>query len=118
MTKKESNILLFSITLCWASSYIFIKDLPEDLSSYAYLTLTSGLAGLILLVIFHRSLKKINRKTVLHGLILSGLLAGNMLLEKKGAGIYSLIDGKLSCFFKYYDCAADPFAVPQISDKE
>lgn len=84
MTKKESNILLFSITLCWASSYIFIKDLPEDLSSYAYLTLTSGLAGLILLVIFHRSLKKINRKTVLHGLILSGLLAGNMLLEKKG----------------------------------
>ena len=84
MTKKESNIILFSITLCWASSYIFIKDLPADLSSYAYLTLTAGIAGIILLTIFHRSLLHVDRRTLVHGLILAVLIAGNMLLEKMG----------------------------------
>lgn len=84
MTKKESNILLFSITLCWAVSYIFIKDLPENLSSYAYLALTSGIAGMILLAVFHKALRRLNRRTVFHGIILAGLIAGNMLLEKKG----------------------------------
>ncbi|MGN0308817.1 MAG: DMT family transporter [Lachnospiraceae bacterium] len=84
MTRKESNILLFSITLCWASSYIFIKDLPPDFSSYAYLTLTAGLAGIILLAVFHRSLKKLDKKTIFRGIILAALIAGNMLLEKMG----------------------------------
>ena len=84
MTKKESNIMLLSITLCWASSYIFIKDLPPDLSSYAYLTLTAGIAGIILLAIFHRSLLHLDRGTVFRGMILAVLIAGNMLLEKMG----------------------------------
>lgn len=84
MTKKECNFLLFSITLCWSSSYIFIKDLPADLSSYAYLTLTSGIAGLILAVVFHRSPRRLSRKTVFQGMLLAALLAGNMLLEKAG----------------------------------
>lgn len=51
MTKTENNILLISITLCWASSYIFIKNLPEDFSSYAYLTLTCGIAALLMILI-------------------------------------------------------------------
>ena len=84
MTKKESNIMLLSITLCWASSYIFIKDLPPDLSSYAYLTLTAGIAGIILLAIFHRALLHLDRGTVFRGMILAVLIAGNMLLEKMG----------------------------------
>ncbi|MDD6057170.1 MAG: DMT family transporter [Clostridiales bacterium] len=84
MTKKESNILLFSITLCWASSYIFIKDLPSDLSSYAYLTLTAGIAGVILLAVFHRSLRNLNKQTIFRGIVLAALIAGNMLLEKMG----------------------------------
>ena len=46
MTKKETIIVLFSITLCWSSSYIFIKDLSSAFSAYAYLTLTSGFAGI------------------------------------------------------------------------
>ncbi len=87
MTRKECNFLLFSITLCWSSSYIFIKDLPADLSSYAYLTLTSGIAGILLLLIFHRSLRRLSRKTILPGLTLAVLLAGNMLLEKAGLAL-------------------------------
>jgi hypothetical protein len=52
MTSTETKIVLFSITLCWASSYIFIKNLPPTLSPFAYMTLTSGLAGIIFIIVF------------------------------------------------------------------
>ena len=69
MTKKESIIILFSITLCWSCAYIFIKDIPAEFSIYAYLTLTSGVAGLILLFMLHKRLKSIDRLTFVRGLI-------------------------------------------------
>ena len=50
MTKKEFRIVLLSITLCWSSSYLFIKEIPQEFSAYAYMTLTSGVAALILSV--------------------------------------------------------------------
>ena len=84
ISRKEYNIILFSVTLCWASSYIFIKDLPSGLSSFAYLTLTAGIAGVILLAIFHRMLKNLDRRTVLRGFFLAVFITGNMLLEKLG----------------------------------
>ena len=84
MTKKENNIVLFSITLCWAASYIFIKDLPEDLSSFAYLTLTTGIAAVLLVAVFFRRLRKTDKKTVWYSFLLSLMLAGNLLAEKAG----------------------------------
>lgn len=84
MTKKESNIILLSIVLCWSTSYIFIKDLPPDLSAYAYLAITTGIAGIIMLIIFHSLLRKINFKTILRGAVLAVLIAGTMLFEKLG----------------------------------
>lgn len=84
MTKKESNIILLSIVLCWSSAYIFIKDLPPDLSAYAYLAITTGIAGIIMLIIFHSLLRKINLKTIMHGAVLAVLIAGTMLFEKLG----------------------------------
>ena len=84
MTKKESIIILFSITLCWSSAYIFIKDIPADFSIYSYLTLTSGVAGLILLFLLRRRLKEIDRLTFIRGLVLAVLIMGNMIFEKFG----------------------------------
>lgn len=87
MTKTENNILLISITLCWASSYIFIKNLPEDFSSYAYLTLTCGIAALLMILIFGRRLRKLQKGTWIKGGILSVILSLNLLTEKKGISL-------------------------------
>lgn len=87
MTKTENNILLFSITLCWATSYLFIKQLPEDFSSCAYLTMTTGIAALIMAVIFWKQLKKSRKSTWLKGFFLSLLLSVNLLAEKKGISL-------------------------------
>ena len=82
MTKKETIIVLFSITLCWSSSYIFIKDLSSAFSAYAYLTLTSGFAGIGLAIAFRNLFRKLDRKTFLYGSILAFLIAGNIIFEK------------------------------------
>jgi 2',3'-cyclic-nucleotide 2'-phosphodiesterase (5'-nucleotidase family) len=72
MTRAESNIVLFSITLCWASSYIFIKNLPQDLSSFAYMTMTAGLAGIILAIVSFKRLRELNWKLLLRSAIMNG----------------------------------------------
>ena len=82
MTKKETIIVLFSITLCWSSSYIFIKDLSSAFSAYAYLTLTSGFAGIGLAIAFRNLFRKLDKKTFLYGSVLALLIAGNIIFEK------------------------------------
>ena len=84
MTKKESIFILFSITLCWSSSYIFIKDIPQTFSVYAYLALTSGVGGLILALVLRRKLRLINSVTLRQGLILGALITASNMFEKLG----------------------------------
>lgn len=87
MTRIENNILLFSITLCWAASYVFIKSLPPDLSAFAYLTVTTGIAAVILSIVFWGRLKQIHLSTIKASLVLSALLTVNLLAEKQGIAL-------------------------------
>lgn len=84
MTRTESNIILFSITLCWASSYIFVKNIPDSISTFAYLTLTTGIASIILAIVFIRKLKSFNRKTLLRSFILAIIICINLIFERLG----------------------------------
>jgi drug/metabolite transporter (DMT)-like permease len=84
MTRAESNIVLFSITLCWAASYIFIKNIPDSISAFAYLTMTTGIASVILAIVFFKKLKRPDGKTMLRSLILAVIICGNLISEKIG----------------------------------
>lgn len=84
MSKTESNILLLSITLSWSASYIFIKNLPADFSSYAYLTMTAGIAAVLMMLLFWRKLLLLNRKVCIQAFYMAGLLTLNLLTEKWG----------------------------------
>lgn len=84
MTRAESNIVLMSITLCWASSYIFVKNLTGMVSGFAYLTLTTGLASLILGILFFKKLRQFNRSVLLHAFALAVILIINAFLERLG----------------------------------
>ncbi len=84
MTRTESNIILFSITLCWAASYIFIKNIPDSISPFAYLTMTTGIASLILVIVFFKRLKEFDKKTLQRSLILAAIICGNLILERIG----------------------------------
>jgi len=84
MTPTEARIVLFSITLCWASSYIFIKNLPPDLSSFAYMTLTSSIAGIIFLIVFFKKLRQLRVKQMMRSGIMAVLICGNLIMERLG----------------------------------
>lgn len=84
MSRTENNILLFSITLCWAASYVFIKSLPSDLSTYAYLTMTCGIAAALLTIVFFKKVKTVKLLTLGKSVILSGLLLLNLIFDKMG----------------------------------
>jgi drug/metabolite transporter (DMT)-like permease len=84
MSKTENNILLFSITLCWAASYVFIKQLPPSLNAYGYLTMTCGIAALLLSAIFWKKFQRITWAAVGKSALLSLLLTLNLLFDKLG----------------------------------
>lgn len=84
MTRTESNIVLFSITLCWASAYIFIKNIPASMSTYAYMTMTTGIASLILAVVFFQRLSRFNKKILLQSLLLAAIICLNLIFERLG----------------------------------
>lgn len=84
MSKTENNILLFSITLCWASSYVFIKELPASLSTYGYLTMTCGIAAILLTFIFWKKFRCITLATLGKSAFLSLILTLNLLFDKLG----------------------------------
>ena len=84
MSRTENNILLFSVTLCWAASYVFIKSLPSDLSTYAYLTMTCGIAAALLTVVFFQKLRKTKFTAVSKSAALSVLLLFNLIFDKMG----------------------------------
>jgi hypothetical protein len=58
------------------------QDAPACLSDYAYLALTSGVAGILLAVIFFRLMRSVTATLVRHAAILSVLITGNMLFER------------------------------------
>ena len=84
MRKFENNILIFSVMLCWASAYVFIKGLPEELSDFGYLALMNSIAALILLAMFGKRMAGMKRKTLLHSLALAALMTLVLLFEKEG----------------------------------
>lgn len=84
MSKTENNILLFSITLCWAAGYIFIKGLPAALSDFAYLTLTCGIAAILLTIVFWKRLRLVTVSLLKKSFLLSAILTLNLLFDKLG----------------------------------
>lgn len=84
MKRAENNILLFSITLCWAASYLFIKNIPKGLSDYAYITLTTGIAAILMAAVFAKRLSRIKKSTLRSGFLLSLLLSLGLVVERKG----------------------------------
>ena len=70
------------MTLCWSSAYIFIKDLSGYFSAFAYLTLTSGVAGIGLAILSRKLFRQLNRKTLIYSFVLSVFITGSLIFEK------------------------------------
>lgn len=85
MSKKlKADILLLVITMIWGSSFTLMKNVLEHIPSFAYLSLRFIIAALVLMIIFYKNLKLINKRAVIYGCIIGLMLFGGMALQVNG----------------------------------
>lgn len=76
MSKRQCEWLLTAVSLAWGSSYIFMKAGLADLPPLAVVAWRSGLAFLLLIVIFWRRCRRASGQTLVASAITGSLLAG------------------------------------------
>ena len=85
MSKKlRADILLIIITVFWGSSFPLMKMVLEYLPAYAYLSLRFILATVLLLIIFHKRLRFITRRTIIYGSIIGLFMFSGMAFQVNG----------------------------------
>lgn len=65
MTKIQYTILLLSVTLCWSTEMILLKNIPSEVPTFAVLTMTNGIGSLILGSIFFKHIRRVCSKRLL-----------------------------------------------------
>ena len=96
MSKLEANLVLLSVTFFWGIQYIFLGNIPDDISTFAFMALTNGIGFFILAVVFFDELRKLTRKIIKNGLLLAVLLFGANLLITAGS---RSLDASTASFF-------------------
>jgi len=78
----KADFLILMITLCWGSSYIFMKLGLNSIEEFNLIALRCGFAFLLSAALFHKSLRQTDLKTLkyaaLLGLLLFGVFTGIM----------------------------------------
>lgn len=62
MSTKKANLILTTCSMAWGTSYIFMKLGIEGLSPLMLMALRTGIAFLILVLIFFKRLLKVNKR--------------------------------------------------------
>lgn len=76
MNKAEANISLFIITFFAAVQYVFLAGIPENLSSFAFLSVTNLIGFLMTFAFFFGELFRLDARQVIQSAVLSGELIG------------------------------------------
>lgn len=76
LNKLEANISLLAITFFSSIQYVFLANIPQSVSAFAFLAVTNLIGFLIALAFWARELYRITKKQVLHSFLLAGELFG------------------------------------------
>lgn len=85
MSKKlRADVMLLAITVVWGASFPLMKIVLEYIPAYAYLSMRFLLATVILVVLFHKNLRKLNKRVLLYGGIIGVFMFGGMAFQVVG----------------------------------
>ncbi len=76
MKQSRADLLIFTVTLCWGSSYLFMKMGMDSLSPYNLIALRFGLAFILTALLFYRQLRHLDWRTTGYGALLGLCLFG------------------------------------------
>jgi len=80
----KADLSLLLATAIWGSSFTLIKNVIDHIPTFAYLSLRFIIASIILIAVFYKKLKYINKKAVIYGCIIGLMLFGGMALQVSG----------------------------------
>ena len=81
MNKLSANLSLYVITLFAAIQYAFLREVPDSVSDFAFLTVTNLIGFLIILMAFASELRRLDKKQITQSLVLAAeLIVFNVLL--------------------------------------
>ena len=85
MSKQiKADAFLLGITVIWGI-LLYINEKCTELNlSFAYLSMRFIIATVILIIIFHKKIKNINRKTMIYGCLIGLMLFGTMAFQVIG----------------------------------
>lgn len=103
MNKTEANLSLFIITFFAAIQYVFLANVPESVSNFAFLAITNLIGFCIMLVLFWGELFRIDKSQILQSLILSAELFGfNLFVLLGTSGVGATVSAcVLSAYFVF-----------------
>ncbi|CAM5199744.1 Drug/metabolite transporter (DMT)-like permease OS=Ureibacillus acetophenoni OX=614649 GN=SAMN05877842_108166 PE=3 SV=1 [Ureibacillus acetophenoni] len=73
-TQLKANFMMLIVTMCWGSSYLFMKMGLDSLEGFNLIALRFGIAFILAGAIFYKRLIRVDMKTWLYGLILGSIL--------------------------------------------
>lgn len=71
---KKGEIILIFVYMAWGLSYLFMKVGLNDISPSVLIMLRFGLAFIVTSLLFLKKIRNVNRKVVLHSMVLGGIL--------------------------------------------
>lgn len=74
MKPLKADLMILFITICWGSSYLFMKMGLDSLGEFNLIALRFGLAFILAGVIFLPRLRKVNVKTIRYAMLLGFIL--------------------------------------------
>lgn len=110
--KKRLNLigilLLLSATIIWGSSFFILKQTISELPTFYVLAIRFVVAGLCLLLIFFKKIKKMNKRTFINGVVLGLWLSGAYLTQT--IGLENTTPGR-NAFLSSLYCIMCPFII-------
>ncbi|MDE1178391.1 MAG: DMT family transporter [Edaphobacter sp.] len=79
-----AHLLLLFVVAVWGATFALVKDALQDASPLLFNMLRMSIAALALIVINHRSLRNLNRNTLLSGLVVGIFLAAGYQFQTAG----------------------------------
>ncbi len=101
-----AKIALFGATIIWGSSFLVVKNSMDVMQPHMLLAFRFTIGGILLCIIFHKRLKKLNREYFIKGGILGTLLFAAFSLQT--IGITDTTPGK-NAFLTAIYCVLVPF---------
>lgn len=76
MTRHQANLILATVSLAWGASYIFMKIAADAIPPITIVALRFGIAFFVMIVVFHKKIMPVDKKTLKYSAIVGALLGG------------------------------------------